>query len=63
MMHTLEQVLRRYSLELNIDKTKYIASNVGRISYQGREIERVDEYKYLGKIIQQSLTHESHLNK
>ena len=51
MMHTLEQVLRRYSLELNIDKTKYIASNVGRITYQGRDIERVDKYKYLGKVI------------
>ena len=50
MMHTLKQVLRRYSLELNIDKTKYITSNAGRITYQGRDIERVGEYKYLGKI-------------
>ena len=51
MMYTLESVLRRYSLELNVDKTKFIASNMGRITYQGRDIERVDEYKYLGKII------------
>ena len=51
MMYTLESVLRRYSLELNVDKTKFIASNMGRITYQGREIERVKEYKYLGKVI------------
>ena len=56
-------MLRRYSLELNTDKTKFIASNEGQITYQGREIERVLEYKYLGKVIQQNLTHESHLAK
>ena len=33
MMHTLEIALRRYSLELNTDKTKYIASTIGRITY------------------------------
>ena len=51
MMFTLEAVLKRYSLELNVNKTKYIASNEGRITYQGTDIERVREYKYLGKII------------
>ena len=50
-MYTLESVLGRYSLELNVDKTKFIASNEGRVTYQGREIERVSEYKYLGKVI------------
>ena len=51
MMSTLEAVLRRYSLELNVNKTKYIASMEGRITYRGADIEQVREYKYLGKII------------
>ena len=62
-MFTLEAVLRRYSLELNANKTKYIASMEGRITYHDTEIERVREYKYLGKIIQQNLMHDSHLEK
>ena len=32
-MFTLETVLRRYSLELNANKTKFIASMEGRITY------------------------------
>ena len=51
MMYTLESVPGRYSLELNVDKTKFNVSSLGRITYQGRDIERVDEYKYLGKVI------------
>ena len=39
MMFTLEAVLRRYSLELNVNKTKYIASMDGRITYHDTEIE------------------------
>ena len=39
MMYTLEATLRRYSLELNTNKTKYIAPREGRITYQGTEIE------------------------
>ena len=33
MMYTMESILRRYSLELNIAKTKYIASSAGRLTY------------------------------
>ena len=33
MMYTMESILRRYSLELNITKTKYIASMAGRLTY------------------------------
>ena len=33
MINTLEAVLYRYSLELNIAKTKYIASGEGQIFY------------------------------
>ena len=63
MMLTLETALRRYSLELNINKTKYMASTEGRLTYQDAEIEQVKEHKYLGKIIQQNLQHDSHLTR
>ena len=33
MMYTMESILRRYSLELNITKTKYIASIAGRLTH------------------------------
>ena len=58
MMLTLETALRRYSLELNINKTKYITSSIGRITYQDNDLEQVKEYKYLGKIMQQNLQHD-----
>ena len=51
-MYTLEMILRRYGMELNINKTQYIANYSGRITYQGNEIERTTKYKYLGKIIE-----------
>ena len=41
MMNTLETALGRYSLELNTNKTKYLASTNGRLTYQGAEIEQV----------------------
>ena len=52
MMYTLETILRRYGMELNIGKTQYISNYEGRITYQGNEIERTLKYKYLGKIIE-----------
>ena len=57
MMYTLESILRRYGLQLNINKTQYIANYPGMITYAGNEIERTNKYKYLGKIIEQELTH------
>ena len=63
MMNTLETVLRRYSLQLNINKTQYIANQAGRILYEGNEIERTNKYKYLGKIIEEDLSHKEHINK
>ena len=34
-MNTLETILGRYRLELNINKTQYIANYDGNITYQG----------------------------
>ena len=39
MLNTLDNALRRYSLELNINKTKYLASEVGRLIYQDVNLE------------------------
>ena len=38
MINTLEIILGRYSLELNIAKTKYIASDEGQLSCKGEPI-------------------------
>ena len=35
MMYNLENILTRYQLTLNIQKTKYISSHPGRLTYVG----------------------------
>ena len=60
-MNTLEAVLERYKLELNINKTQFIANYDGNLTYQGNQITRTQKYKYLGKLIEQGLTHGQHM--
>ena len=60
-MLTLETLLDRYQLELNIRKTQYIADTNGQLVYKGELIQRTQHYKYLGKIIEESLTHSQHI--
>ena len=40
MMDTLETVLGRYRLELNLNKTQYIANYDGHLFYQGNQVIR-----------------------
>ena len=61
MLHTLETLLNRYQLELNIRKTQYIADCNGQLSYKGELLQRTQHYKYLGKIIEVGLTHSNHI--
>ena len=61
MLLTLETLLNRYQLELNIRKTQFIASYNGQLSYKGEPIQRTQHYKYLGKIIDVDLTHSKHI--
>ena len=61
MLTTLEILLDRFCLELNIRKTQYIANINGQLNYRGEQIQRTQQYKYLGKIIEQELTHGKHI--
>ena len=53
MVHRLERVSRKYSLLVNIDKTKLMASDgiACHILIQNELLEQVDTFPYLGSLI------------
>ena len=52
-MDRLDRVSRKYSLLINVDKTKVMASNdiACRILIQNEQLEQVDTFLYLGSLI------------
>ena len=52
-MDCLDQFRRKYSLVINVDKTKVMASDgiACRILIQNKELEQVDTFQYLGYLI------------
>lgn len=54
-------------LTVNVNKTKYLVfskTNINlNIMYKGIELECVEQFKYLGVILEKSLSWEVHLNK
>jgi len=53
LMNHLDRVSRKYSLLINVDKTKVMASNgiACRILIQDKQLEQVDTFPYLGSLI------------
>jgi len=52
LMGRLDRVSRRYSLLINIDKTKVMASDVAcRILIQNEQLAQVNTFPYLGSLI------------
>ena len=52
-MDRLDRVSRKYSLLINVDKTKVMASDgiACRILIQNEQLEQVDTFPYLGSLI------------
>ena len=52
-MYRLDRVSRKYSLLINVDKTKVMASDdiACRILIQNEQLEQVDTFPYLGSLI------------
>ena len=48
-------------MELNTDKTEFMTGLEGNLWYQNKKLRKVESYKYLGKIIQNNLQHDVHL--
>ena len=61
MLNQLELLLSRLRLELNVRKTQFMSNYEGNLTYQGNNLIRTDRYKYLGKIIEQELNHNAHI--
>ena len=59
----LESMLNRFGMELNTEKTEYMTQLTGELWYSGKNLKKVNSYKYLGKIIQNDLQHDEHLSK
>ena len=53
LVDRLDRVSRKYSLHINVDKTKVMASNsiACRILIQNELLEQVDTFPYLGSVI------------
>ena len=53
LVERLDRVSRKYSLLINVDKTKVMASNgiVCHILIQNEQLEQVDAFPYLGSLI------------
>ena len=53
MVDRLDRVSRKYSLPINVDKTKVMASDgiAYRILIQNELLEQVDTFPYLGSLI------------
>jgi len=53
LVDRLDQVSRKYSLLINVDKTRVMASNgiACRILIQNEQLEHVDMFPYLGSLI------------
>ena len=53
LVDRLDRVSRKYSLLVNVDKTKVMASDgiAGRILIQNEQLEQVDTFPYFGSLI------------
>ena len=60
-LQLLAELLERYQMELNTDKTEFMTKLEGNLWYHNKKLKKVEQYKYLGKIIQNNLQHDVHL--
>jgi hypothetical protein len=63
MKEMMKRYVRKKKLEVNTEKTKMIVFNKRKRKSEGRKIEQVNEFKYLGYTINEGATDKAHIRE